>query len=87
MTLSTCLCCVERSAAKTLDVAVIFRSFLRANHEEDKLPCMRDDLSALLGRDQGNIPGWDCLGYPVQFLVESNNNTARPRLIYNMMFP
>jgi hypothetical protein len=27
MTLSTCFCCVERSAAETLDVAVIFHLF------------------------------------------------------------
>jgi hypothetical protein len=60
---------------------------LRANHKEDKLPFLRDDISALLGRDEGNSTGWNCLGYPVQFLVQSNNNIARPRLIYNMKFP
>jgi hypothetical protein len=60
---------------------------LRANHEEDKLPCLRDDISTFLGRDQGNNTGWDCLGYLVQFLVQSNNNNARPRLIYIVMFP
>ena len=60
---------------------------LRANHEEDKLPRLRDDLHALLGRDQGNNTRWDRLVYPVQFLVHSNNNTVRPRLIYNMEFP
>jgi hypothetical protein len=60
---------------------------LRENHEEDKLPLLRDDLPAFLGRDQGNSPRWDCLRYPIQFLVQSNNNTARPRLIYNMAFP
>ena len=32
---------------------------LRANHEEDKLPHLRDDLPALLIRDQGNITRWD----------------------------
>jgi hypothetical protein len=60
---------------------------LRENPEEEKLPRHRDDLPAFLGRDQGNITRWDCLWYPVQFLVQSNNNTARPRLIYNMVFP
>jgi hypothetical protein len=57
------------------------------NHKKDKLPRMRDDLPALLGRDQGNSTRWDCLRYPVQFPVQSNNNTTNPRLIYNMMFP
>ena len=60
---------------------------LRANHEEDKIPCLRDDLPALLSRDQGNSTRWDFLGYPIQFPVQSNNNTTRPRLIYNMTFP
>jgi hypothetical protein len=60
---------------------------LRANHEEEKFLGLRDDLLALLGKDQGNITRRDCLGYPVQFLVQSNNNTTRPRLIYNMTFP
>jgi hypothetical protein len=78
---------VERSVAETLDVAVIFHLFLRANHEEDKLPRLRDDLPALLSKDQGNNTRWDCLGYPVQFPVQSNNNTMRPILIYNMTFP
>jgi hypothetical protein len=59
---------------------------LRENHEEDKLPGLRDDLPALLGKDQGNITRWDWLGYPVQFHVQRNNNTTRPRLIYNMTF-
>jgi hypothetical protein len=59
---------------------------LRVNYEEDKLPSLRDDLPALLGRDQGNRTRWDCLGYPIQFLVQSNNNTTRPRLIYIMKF-
>ena len=48
---------------------------LRANHEEDKLPNLRDELSAFLGRDQENNTRWDYLGYPVQFHVQSNNNT------------
>jgi hypothetical protein len=60
---------------------------LRVNHKEDKLPILRDDLPALLGRDQGNGSRRDYLGNPVQFLIQSNNNTARPRLIYNMIFP
>jgi len=72
---------VERSATETLDVAV------RENHEEDKLPHLRDDLPALLGEDQGNSTRWDCLGYPVQFLIQNNNSTMRPRIIYNMTFP
>jgi hypothetical protein len=41
---------------------------LRENHEEEKFPSLRDDLPALLGRDQGNSTRRDCLGYPVQFL-------------------
>jgi hypothetical protein len=60
---------------------------LKANHEEDKLPRLRDDLPALLGRDQGNNTRWECLRYPINFLFQSNNNIARPRLIYNMMLP
>jgi hypothetical protein len=48
---------------------------------------LRDDLPTFLGRDQGNNTRWDCLGYPIQFPVQSNNNTVRPRLIYNMTFP
>jgi hypothetical protein len=38
---------------------------LKANHKEDKLPGLRDDLPALLGRDQGKNTRWDYLGYPV----------------------
>jgi hypothetical protein len=57
------------------------------NHKEEKFLGLRDELPALLGRDQGNNTRRDFLGYPVQFLVQSNNNTMRPRLIYNMMFP
>ena len=60
---------------------------LRANNEEDKLPHIRDDLPTLLSKDQGNNTRWDCLGYPLQFPIQSNNNTMRPRLIYNMKFP
>jgi hypothetical protein len=60
---------------------------MRVNHEEEKLPCMRDDLATLLSRDQVNSTRWDYLGYPVQFPVQSNNNTTRPILIYNMTFP
>jgi hypothetical protein len=50
--------------AEALDVAAISLT-LRVNHEEDKLPGLRDDLPALLGRDQGNNTRWDYLGYPV----------------------
>jgi hypothetical protein len=60
---------------------------LRVNHKEDKFMSLRDDLHALLGRDQGNSTKRDCLGYPVQFHVQSNNNTKSPRLIYIMTFP
>ena len=60
---------------------------MSVNHEEDKLPSLRDDLPALLCKDQGNGSRWYYLGYPVQFPVQGNNNTARPRLIYIMMFP
>jgi hypothetical protein len=65
------------------------------NHEEDKLASMRDELPALLDKDQGNDSRWDYLGYPVQFpiqsnnntmRIQSNNNTMRPRIIYNMRF-
>jgi hypothetical protein len=52
------------------------------NHEEEKFPSPRDDLPALIGKDQGNNTRWDFLGYPVQ----SNNKTTRPRMIYNMAF-
>jgi hypothetical protein len=57
------------------------------NHEEHKLPDVRYDLLAFLGKDKGNGSWWDYLGYPIQFLVQSNNKTTRPRLIYNMTFP
>ena len=60
---------------------------LRVNHEEEKLPHLRDDLPTFLSRDQGNITRWDHLEYPIQFPVQSNNNTTRPRLTYIMMFP
>ena len=60
---------------------------LRENHEEDKLPHLIDDLPALPTIDQGNSTRWDCLRYLIQFPVQSNNNTTRPRLIYNMTFP
>jgi hypothetical protein len=59
---------------------------LRVNHEEEKLPCLRDDI-AFLSKDQGNNTRWDCLGYPLQFPVQSNNNTTMPILICNMTFP
>jgi hypothetical protein len=72
---------------EALDVAAYLFLTLRENHEEDKFLGLRDDLPALLGRDQGNSTRRDCLGYPVQFHVQSNNNTTRPRLIYNMTFP
>jgi hypothetical protein len=57
------------------------------NHEEDKLLGLRYDLPAFLGRDQGNGSRWDYFRYPVQFPIQSNNNTMRLRLIYSMMFP
>jgi hypothetical protein len=60
---------------------------LRVNHKEGKIPYLRDDLPALLSRDQGNNTRWDYLGYPIQFPVQSKNNTMRPRLIYIMTFP
>jgi hypothetical protein len=60
---------------------------LRVNHEEGKLPDLRNDIPSLLGRDQGNKTRWDYLEYRVQFPVQSNNNTVMPRLIYNMTFP
>jgi hypothetical protein len=78
---------VERSIAEALDVAAIFHSLLRVNHEEDKFPGMRDDLPAFLGKDQGNNTRRDYLVYPIQFPIQSNNNTVLPRLIYNMTFP
>jgi hypothetical protein len=57
------------------------------NHEEEKLPDLRDDLPALLRKDKGNHGRWDYLWYPVQFLVQSNNNIVIPRIIYNIKFP
>jgi hypothetical protein len=60
---------------------------LRANHEEDKLPSIRNYVLALVGRYQENGTRWDYLGYIVQIHAQSNNNIVRPRLIYNMMFP
>jgi hypothetical protein len=35
------------------------------NREEEKIPSMRDDLPALLGRDQGNDGRWDYIEYPI----------------------
>jgi hypothetical protein len=55
--------------------------------KKKKFLSLRDDLPTFLGKDQGNDTRWDYLGYPIQFLVQSNNNTGRPRLIYNMAFP
>jgi hypothetical protein len=43
---------------------------LRENHEEDKITRLRDDLPALLGRDQGNNTRWDCLGILYNFLFK-----------------
>jgi hypothetical protein len=60
---------------------------LRENHEEDIILGLINDLHALLGRDKGNKTRWEYLGYPVQFPTQSNNNTARPRIICNMTFP
>jgi hypothetical protein len=57
------------------------------NHEEEKILGLRDDLSALLDKDQGNGSMWGYLRYPVQIHFQINNNTTRPRLIYKMMFP
>jgi hypothetical protein len=50
---------------------------MRVNHEEDKFLGLRDDLPALLGRDQGNNTRRDWLKYLVQFPVQSNNNTIQ----------
>jgi hypothetical protein len=60
---------------------------LRANHEEEKFPDLRDELPAFLGIDQGNKTRRDSLGYPIQFPVPSDNNTMKPRLVYSMTFP
>jgi hypothetical protein len=38
---------------------------LRENHEEEKFLCLRDDLPAFLGRDQGKSARMDYLRYPV----------------------
>jgi hypothetical protein len=57
------------------------------NHEEEKFLGLRDDLPPLLGRDQGNRKRRDYLKYPIQFPVQSNNNTPRLGLIYNMTIP
>ena len=86
MTLSTCFCCVEivhRGPGCGYDLLLS----LRANHEEDKFSGLRDDLLTLLDKYQGNNTRRDCLRYPVQFPVQSNNNTTRPRLIYSVKFP
>jgi hypothetical protein len=87
MTLSTCFCCVERFSCEDPGCGCDLSVIMRENHKEEKLPFIRDDLSTFLGRYQGNSTGWDFLRYPVQFLVQSNNNNARSRLIYNMTFP
>jgi hypothetical protein len=60
---------------------------LSTDHDEEKLLGMRDDLPTLLARDQGNGGRWDYLEYPVKIIIQSNNNSMRPRLIYNMVFP
>jgi hypothetical protein len=86
MTLSTCFFYVER-LVRCHGCGGNLSLTLRENHEEDKLPGRRNDLPALLGRDKGNSTKWDSLGDPVQFLVQNNNNTVRPKLLYNMTFP
>jgi hypothetical protein len=43
---------------------------LRANHEEDKFPGLRDDLPALLGRDQENNTGGTASGILYNFLFK-----------------
>jgi hypothetical protein len=35
------------------------------NHEKENIFGLRDDLPALLGKDQGNGGRWDYLWYPV----------------------
>jgi hypothetical protein len=77
---------MDRSTMEAMDVATKFLT-LRANHKEEKNLGLRDHLPALLGRDQINGSRWDYLGYAVQFPFQSNNNTVRPRIIYNMTFP
>jgi hypothetical protein len=74
---------VHRDPRCVCDLSLI----LRVNHEEDKIPRLRDDLPTLLSRDQGNSTKWDFLEYLVIFPVQINNNTTRPTLIYIMMFP
>jgi hypothetical protein len=54
---------------------------LRENQKEEKLPVLRNYLSTLLDRDKGNNTMWDDLRYPIQFHVQSNNNTVMPRII------
>jgi hypothetical protein len=51
---------------------------LRVNHEEDEPPGLRNEILSWLGKDQGNNTRWDYLRNPVQFPVQSNNNTVRP---------
>jgi hypothetical protein len=60
---------------------------LSENHKEEKILDLRDELPAFLGRDQGNKTRRDYLGYPLKFRVQSDNNTMRPRLVYNTTFP
>jgi hypothetical protein len=60
---------------------------LRVNHEEEKIPRLGDGLLSFLGRGQGNNSRRDYLRYLAQFPIQINNNTTRPRLIYNMMLP
>ena len=43
---------------------------LRVNHEEEKLPHLRDDLPALLRRDQRNNTGGTALGILYNFLFK-----------------
>jgi hypothetical protein len=73
----------HRDPRSGCDISLI----LRENHKDDKLPHLRDDLPAFLIRDQGNNTRWDFLRYLVQFPIQSNNKTTRPRIIYNMTFP
>jgi hypothetical protein len=54
---------------------------VRGNNEEEKFCYLRDHLPAFLDRYQRNNTRRDFLRYPIQFPVQSNNNTMMPRLI------
>ena len=60
---------------------------LKMNHEEFEFPYLGYYLPALLCCDERHCSSRKCLWYPVEFLSQINNDTTRPRIIHDMVFP